>query len=549
MEAAWMIERRTRYVLFPALAVALAAGIAAPVAGRADQAPPASFESNPDSALATALRGIEGTPLTLDQAVSLALQRSTSARDAEAALRAARGAARRERGAFDPELFGELRKTSQDQPTVSVFAGVPVDSSGLGVLRLKQTDLNAGARVTLPIGTQLSASVLTSRRESSSDFTTLLPEYDASGVLSVTQPLLKGFGPSAWGERSATQRELEAAQAQRDDAVLSVRAQTEQSYWDLYAAERDFAVQRLIRDRAAAFLTETELRAKAGLVGPNQVASARVFLAEQEQALLDGEERLDQTSDQLATLLGQRPAGEGARYRPVDSPPRDFPVEDADSLVARAVARSLELRASERLYRSALARARGARWDALPALDLFGTLGGNGLSGRGRDIVSPVSGDTLRTPVDGGAGDVWSQVRKRDFPTWSAGVRVSIPIGFREGAGERQRLRGEADRAEQRMIATRRSVEERVRVGYRELLHAKRRLEAAENGVTASQEQVRIGALEYRIGRTTAFELVRLAADLAAAQQRYSQALVRTAKAAAALSRLTAGGPGAPTTP
>ena len=39
----------------------------------------------------------------------------------------------------------------------------------------------------------------------------------------------------------------------------------------------------------------------------------------------------------------------------------------------------------------------------------------------------------------------------------------------------------------------------------------------------------------------TAFEVVRLAADLATAQQRYSDALVRTARAAAVLRQLTGG--------
>jgi outer membrane protein TolC len=81
-----------------------------------------------------------------------------------------------------------------------------------------------------------------------------------------------------------------------------------------------------------------------------------------------------------------------------------------------------------------------------------------------------------------------------------------------------------------------------VRAQYRELARGRQRLTAAQSGVEASYEQVRIGLLRYQNGRTTAFEIVRLAADLAAAQQRFSQALVRTAKAAAELRRLTAGG-------
>jgi outer membrane protein TolC len=67
-------------------------------------------------------------------------------------------------------------------------------------------------------------------------------------------------------------------------------------------------------------------------------------------------------------------------------------------------------------------------------------------------------------------------------------------------------------------------------------------LEAAQGGVNASLEQVRIGLIEYRNGRTTAFELTRVSADLATAQQRLSQALVRTAKAYADLKRLTSEG-------
>jgi outer membrane protein TolC len=319
-----------------------------------------------------------------------------------------------------------------------------------------------------------------------------------------------------------------------------VRTQVEQTYWDLYAAERDFAVQGLIRDRATAFLDQAETRARAGLLGPSEVANARVFLAEQEQTVLDREEGVDTISDELATLMGQRPPGGLPRYRPTDEPPRDFPIEPQDAIVERAIARNHELRSSERLVASLRERARGARWDAYPTLDLFGSLGGNGLSGRSRDVV--FGGDTLRTTVDGGFDDTWGQVFDREFPTWSAGVRVEIPIGFREGRGERDRLEAEVALAEQQHLARVRALEQEVRASHRELGNAAGRLEAARDGVDASFEQVRIGVLEFNAGRTTAFELVRLSSDLAEAQQRYSQALVRTAKAAAELRRLTSDG-------
>ncbi len=489
-------------------------------------------EANPDSALSWALAQIEGAPLGLADAVSSAIQHSTEAREAEAALRSARAARRREAGAFDPELFVETERRGEDSPTASPFAGADV-------LKTEETETSGGARIKLPLGTELEASIETTRRETNSVFATLNPQIDTSGKIEVRQPVLKGFGPATRSPLTSAERDLEAAEARYQEALLAVHARTEQTYWDLYAAERDLAVQRLIRDRARSVLEQATLRAEAGVVGPIQVANARVFLAEQEQALLDRQERLDQVSDQVATLIGRRPGEGRVRFRPSDEPPRDFPIESQDSLVTQAFEHNRQLRAAERNLASLRAQARGARWDALPQLDVFGSLGGNGLSGTGREVI--FGGDTLRTNINGGFDQTWAQVRDRDFPTWSAGMTLTFPIGLRAGRGERDRLRAEVERASQQVEAVRRSLEERVRASHRELVHAAQRLPLALDGVDASFEQVRIGVLEYNAGRVSAFELVRLGADVATAQQRYSQALVRTAKAAAELKRLTSG--------
>lgn len=490
------------------------------------------FALDPDSSLAKTLSAIEGTPLTLSAAQDAARANATSLRDAAAALAAARGALRSERGRFDPELFGEVSKSGDERLTSSLF-------SGASVLETETAAGLAGARVRLPIGTELSVSLNAVRTETNSSFASLDPQYDAFGQLSIVQPLLAGFGPSAKGGLSAAQRRREAAEAAYEDARMALEATVEWAFWDLYAAERDYAVGRLILEQGRSLLSEAELRARAGLVGPGDVASARAFVAEQEQALLDREERLDRLSDALATLMGRRPGAGSPRFRPAETPPSSFDAPEAERLVSIAVERNRSLQSLRQNEAAARALHAAARWDALPQVDLFGAVGGSGLSGTPRDVV--FGGDTLRANISGTLGDAWSQVAERDYPSWSAGLLVTIPITFRESRGERDRLAAEAVRAEQATIAAARAVEERVRAAHRELSHSLRRLSSAQDGVDASQEQVRIGVIEFRNGRTTAFELVRLGADLASAQQRYSQALVRAAKAAAEIRYLTSG--------
>ncbi len=487
---------------------------------------------NPDSALQNILDKLEGTSLPLQTALQYALENATSVKTAEASFLAAQGADRRESGAFDPELFFSLNYFDQKQPSASFFAGAQV-------LATVQTNSSAGLRWKSPLGTRLEASLSSVRLNSNSSFAFLNPQYTTVGTLSLRQPLLGGFHVSARKMVVKSEEELNAAKARYDQEVLATSTQAEKSYWALYAAERDYAVQKLTRDRGEAFLRETELRAKAGLVGPNQVANARTFLAEQEIFLLEREEQLDRFSDQLATFIGVRPEGNQHRFITVDNPREDFPLQDINVLINQAIQNNLGIKAAESDVEAKRALASAAWWEALPSVNLVGSLGGNGLSGTPQDVI--FGSDTLRTTVNGDFSDAVSQAVERKFPSWSVGVEVSIPLGFRSGFGEKDRLNAEVVIAEQRYIQQKRMLEDQVRSTYNELAHGRARLSAARAGVEAAQEQVRIGIIEFQNGRTTAFELVRLGADFAVAQQRYTQALIRSANAAVDLQLLTSG--------
>jgi outer membrane protein TolC len=485
----------------------------------------------PDSALSATLDSLSGMPLQLSEAVRHALANSTAVRAAQAAYLAARGAARREAGAFDPELFFQLNYLDDEQPTASFFAGAPT-------LLTTTTTTTSGLRLRLPTGTSFELALNTTRLETNSGFAFLNPEYDAFGYLSFRQPLLRGFTASGAKDYRQARRQRDAARARYEQAILAATAEVERAYWDLYATVRDYAVQILTVERGRALRRETELRAQAGLVGPNQVANARTFLAQQELLLLDLAEQLDAQSDRLASLIGVRPVSGHPRFIPVGDPPARFATAPVDSLVALAQRNNLDLRAAAQDVEAAEVLARAAGWELLPTVDVVGSVGGNGLAGSPQDVI--FGDDTLRVERQGGLGDAISEVTGRDYPNWSIGVEVTIPIGFRQGRGERDRLKAEVLLSQERQRELSRLLEERVRATHRELTNGQARLDAAREGVDAAQEQVRTGLIEFHNGRTTAFELVRLAADLAAAQQRYSEALARTAKAAATLRELAA---------
>ncbi len=486
----------------------------------------------PDSALQNILHNLEGKPLSLSGALELSNMNSTSVGKSNALYYAALGSLRRERGVFDPELYFNLNYEDIKEPTASFF-------SGADVLITERTTSQTGLRLKLPVGTQLELSLNTINLKSNSQFAFLNPEYNAFGSLTLRQPLLGGFLASGREELTNAELQLDAAKFRYDQEVLIVNSEVEKAYWQLYSAERDYGVQKLVYDRAKEFLRLTELREKAGLVGPNQVASAKTFLAEQEFILIDQEEALDRYSDQLVVLIGLRPDENYIRYKTVDTPPVKFPVEPVDEVIELALANNLELQARRKELDLANSSLDAAAWEVFPQLDLVGSLVSSGIGGDSQNII--FGGDTLRTTAGGSFGDMLSQILQRKFPGWSVGIELSVPIGFRSGLGEKDRLEAEVSFAEQHYIELSRNLEQLVRNAHRELSHGNMRLKAAIFGVEAAQDQVRIGLIEFQSGRITAFELVRLGEDFAKAQRRYSEALVRTVSAVAMLKQLTSG--------
>jgi outer membrane protein TolC len=501
------------------IALAWSAGVA-----RA-QAPPTDAE--PDTTYLGGEVEVSALGMTLDQAQHLAVDNSPVGRAALAALRSASGSRMIEAGTFDPAVLASGQRVSTDSPVSSPFNGS----------ELRERDYAAGLSWLSPIGTSLAVSLTQSQTESNAPFTTLPTERQTGAQVNFVQPLLKGFGPIATrGELHARDRELDAARLRYDSAVLDVSADVENAYWRLYASEHNLNAQRIQRQRAALFLRDAQLRGRAGVAGPGAVAAARTLLADQEALLLQSRLLARDASDELARSIGISPSRDN-RIHCLDDPTPPPPLEPLDAVIRRAFAVNPGLHATEQDTAAARARWRAAEWNAWPTLEAFGSYGGSGLAGISRPII--FGGDTLGTSSETGFGSAWDQVWSNDFPAWSFGLRLVMPIGWRSDRGERERQRGLYEQSQETLRARRLRLEADVRSAYREAESAGATLAAMRELVAATREQARIATLEYQTGRTTAYDLVDIEAQVARAVLRESQAFVDLAHSFTELRRLT----------
>lgn len=175
-----------------------------------------------------------------------------------------------ERGNYDPELFGELSYSEEQASETARATGTQfsVESTETGGV--------AGIRQQLPTGTAIAATVEQERSVSNR-----APEQqDARVGLTVTQALLRGFGPAV-NLVGVRQAELDTAASRYElrgftEALL---AETETAYWHYVLAEQEIAIFERSQTIARQQLDKIRQRIEVGTLPQVESAAARAEVA------------------------------------------------------------------------------------------------------------------------------------------------------------------------------------------------------------------------------------------------------------------------------
>ena len=275
-----------------------------------------------------------------------------------------------ERGVFTPELFAEL-KYSEDR------FDEKIQSIGRSISDEQVLNASIGIQQKLPTGTDITAVIEQERNTSNKE----ADEQTARWGLSITQSLLRGFGPAV-NLLSVQQSKLDAAASDYElrgysEALL---ADTEIAYWDFVLAVEKIHIFEQSLEVARQQLNEIEQRINVGMLPRIESAAAQVEVARREQALIDT--RSDLKSRQLKLLRLISPAKDSSfeiHINAISNPRTESQtISDLDDrLLLAAQSRSDLNEARLRLKQNRLETIK-TRNGLLPKLDLFVAVGKTG---------------------------------------------------------------------------------------------------------------------------------------------------------------------------
>ena len=437
---------------------------------------------------------------------------------------------------YDPSISGLLSWAHQSTPEYST-----VLTGGSNWLVTNSTNGSLGLAQGFSTGTQIGLNFDNTRFTNNTTRYTYNPTLGSDLGLTITQPLLRGFGIDL------NRRFIRIAKNSQKVADLVFRQQVidtiagiSRLYTDLVSLNEDVNVKREALRLAQRLYDDNKDKVDQGTLAPIEVIRAQAQVAASQQALISAEGLVRQQELIVMTAITRRgltnPAIREAHITPTDfvAVPDKESGEPVQNLVSDALKNRPDLAQAGIQVENSQISLKGSLNAVRPQVDLVGTMQNSGLAGD----LNPLAGVTAGIP-SGGYGGVLGQVFRRNYPTYSVGVQLTLPLRNRVAQADAVR-----DELQLRQAQIRRQqLEDQARLEVADAQvstqQARAAYEAAVQSRFLQEKSVAVEQQKFDVGVSTNFLVIQYQSYLAQARSTEVAAKGAYAKARIALERAT----------
>ena len=399
----------------------------------------------------------DAVALALENNLDIAVQRYTPWIDQMNLLAARAGS----RVNFDPNVTMNLNEVDQTIPIANpLISGVGVSSNAASSLTQHQTVGNFGYSQGFAPGTEVAMTFNNQRTSSSASANVFNPSLSSTLAVSITQPLLNGFGflPN---ERFIIEQKnnVKVGEWGFKTAVTNDVTTTTDDYWNLVYARQQVKVEQDTVGVDETLYSNNQKQLQIGTMAPLDVLTAQSQLANDRQALTVAQTLQLEDETKLLNDITKNPQDavlRGVEVVPTTPIPTtdtigNPPLEDA---VQQAWAARPELQQIALQLKNDDVEVKVTKNALLPTLNLVGQYSTTGLGGVGKqttitqgslipnpnapillngaavpgEFVGQTPTSSTVTPVPGGISDAWDSLIHSRFPTFQVGLQMTLPI-------------------------------------------------------------------------------------------------------------------------
>jgi outer membrane protein TolC len=434
---------------------------------------------------------------------------------------------------FDPtfSLYANFQHVTVPQSN-TVITGTTALVEGIRTLQASYTqNFTWGMNAVLSYGS-------TSTSVNSSSFS-LNPYTNGQLDLQVTQNLLNGFGTAVNTRNIRVQKNnLKVTDLQFKQQVITTVTAALNLYWDLVAFNQDLHARQEEVSTAQQLLDNNQKQVDIGTVAEIEVTRARSQLYAAKQDLLISQTNLLQQETILKNALSRQGIAT-SNLAEVHIVPLDqiaIPEKDesrpVDQLLAEALKNRVEIESARINIDSKKTNLAGVRSSLRPTLQAFAELTNNGLTGQ----ITPTGLAQGGIPyLTGGYDNLLAEIFRRNYPNYSAGISLNIPLRNRAAQSDYATSEIEIRQDELSLQKQINQVRVDVQNAMIGLQQARARYEASVQGRILSQQTFDGDKKKLDLGATTSYQVVQDQRDLSSAQSSEAESMANYSHAQIAL--------------
>jgi outer membrane protein TolC len=441
---------------------------------------------------------------------------------------------------FDPAVSANIALTRMDFPQADAF------STGSNYYSSHSIGGGAAYSQGFSSGTVFTASITGNRLNEASDRLNLNPF--TSGALNVTlsQPLLQGFGISV-NRRfiHIAKNESRIAKDVFTQQLISTISDTVRLYWDLVSLQQDLQVKRDSLEESERLYKDTKNEVDLGTQAPVDLTSAMAQVASNRQAYINAQGMVLQQELLLKEVLTRKGISDPGlavasiqAVTPIESPTSDT-LPPLSELLVSAMRQRPDLALAEEQEDSARTSLKGSRNQLLPQFNLVASMQNNGGAGNAVTAVAVPGQTSVAAPQNliGGYGSTLGQIFRRDYPDYAVGAQLNIPLHNRIAKADAARDELQYRQSEVRVQQLNSQVRLQVGNAYIAVQQASESYKAAMEARLLQEQAVDVERSKFEAGVATAYEFIQYETNLAEAKSAEVTALGVYAKAKTALQR------------
>jgi outer membrane protein len=357
----------------------------------------------------------------------------------------------------------------------------------------------------------------------------LNPYTTADLDLQLTQNLLQGFGPAVNGRNIRVQKNnLKVTDLQFSQQVITTVSAVLNLYWDLVSFVEDVKAREQAVKTAQQLYDDNKQQVQFGSLAEIEVTRAESQLYSAKQDLVISQTNLLQQETILKNALSRAGVASSglaeAHIVPLDKlqvPDKDE-VKPLDQLVDEALKQRVEIAQSRTNIESNKLNLVGIKNSLKPSLQAFAELTNNGLTGDITAAGLQVAGVGY---LAGGYGNALAQIVRHNYPSYSAGFSLNIPLRNRAAQSDYATSMIELRQNELSLQKSINQVEVDVRNAVIGLLQARARFESATKSRVLQEETLKADQQKLALGASTPYQVVQDQRDLANAQSSEVQSM------------------------